>query len=130
MREVDSKSPFSFSSAGYTIRLAETASELDAILKMRFEVFNVELQSGLDRSYESGRDWDEFDDQCDHLVALWDATGEIVGTYRLQTQEHTIAAHGFYSGQEFDLNKIPPSILSDCVEMGRVCAHLKSDNQK
>ena len=45
----------------YEVRFARNAEELDAIQRLRFEVFNLELGEGLASSFESGRDVDEFD---------------------------------------------------------------------
>lgn len=38
---------------------------------------------------------------CDHLIVEERTTGEIVGTYRLQTGDVTGAYFGYYSEQEF-----------------------------
>ena len=54
----------------YTIRFARTAEELDAVLRLRFEVFNLELDEGLDSSFLTGRDEDEFDATSHHLLVL------------------------------------------------------------
>ena len=52
---------------------------------MRFLVFNLELNEGLECAYVTGQDTDEFDGICDHLIVEHVGTGKIVGTYRLQT---------------------------------------------
>ena len=44
----------------YEVRLAQTTEEIDAALKLRFEVFNLELEEGLASSFQRGRDRDEF----------------------------------------------------------------------
>ena len=54
----------------YTIRFARTLAELDAAMRLRFEVFNLELGEGLEESFRTGRDRDEFDDTCHHLLVL------------------------------------------------------------
>ena len=41
----------------YRLRFARTAEELDAVLRLRFEVFNLELQEGLDTSHETVTTW-------------------------------------------------------------------------
>jgi putative hemolysin len=45
----------------YSVRFAQTHEELSAALKLRFEIFNLELREGLDESFQTGRDEDEFD---------------------------------------------------------------------
>jgi putative hemolysin len=103
----------------YSVRFARTQEELHAALRLRFEIFNLELAEGLDESFLTGRDQDEFDATCHHLVIVETATDQIVGTYRLQTTE--IAARGFYSAGEFDLSHLPEEILQQSVELGRAC---------
>ena len=42
------------------VRLATTFAEIEAALRLRFEVFNLELQEGLAASYERGYDRDAY----------------------------------------------------------------------
>src|SRR3954462_13151954 len=65
----------------YAIRLAENAADLLRALKLRYQVFNVELNEGLESSLGSGYDIDRFDPAVDHLVVEHLETREIVGTY-------------------------------------------------
>ncbi|MFT5682658.1 MAG: putative hemolysin, partial [Myxococcota bacterium] len=85
----------------------------------RFEVFNLELGEGLAESYLLGRDEDEYDHTCHHLMVLHE--GVVVGTYRLQTRELSDAGRGFYSATEFDLSRLADSVLGQGVEVGRAC---------
>src|SRR5262245_32778601 len=71
----------------FRLRFARNPHELDAILRLRFEVFNVELHEGLESSFATGRDEDEFDTVCHHLMVTDTATDKVVGTYRMQTFE-------------------------------------------
>lgn len=103
----------------YVARLAQSREELDAALKLRFEIFNLELAEGLDASFHTGRDEDEFDATCHHLIIVETATNQVVGTYRLQTQE--MATRGFYSANEFDLSRLPSEVLEQSLELGRAC---------
>jgi putative hemolysin len=79
----------------YLVRFAQTPKELEAALRLRFEVFNLELGEGLQSSFQTGLDRDEFDEACHHLIVLEMQKGEIIGTYRVQTGEMAAAAHGF-----------------------------------
>ena len=45
----------------YVVRFARTSEEVEAALKLRFEVFNLELGGGLASSFLTGRDRDELD---------------------------------------------------------------------
>ena len=105
----------------YELAFARTEAELDAVLRMRFEVFNLELGEGLDSSYETGRDEDPFDAVCDHLIIRDTEGGDIVGSYRMQTREMADAGIGFYCDAEYDLAELPLPVLEQSVEIGRAC---------
>ncbi len=105
----------------YAVRFAASPAELDELLRLRFRVFNLELDEGLDVSYLSGRDVDPFDAQCHHLVVVHRPTERIIGTYRIQTTDMAEAARGFYTASEFDLTRLPREILDEAVEVGRAC---------
>ena len=95
----------------YRTRLAITADDIHAAQRLRFDVFNVELQEGLSESWRTQRDSDRFDAMCDHLIIEHIATGKIIGTYRLQTGTKAASANGYYSEQEFDFTPFEPSGL-------------------
>lgn len=105
----------------YVMRFARTDEELDAVLRLRFEVFNLELAEGLDASFLTGRDEDEFDATSHHLLVLERSSGQAVGTYRLRTSEADIESRGFYSAGEFKLACLPPQVAGESVEIGRAC---------
>lgn len=105
----------------YEVRFARDAAELDAIQRLRFEVFNLELGEGLAASFDTGRDVDEFDSVCHHLMVSDLASGEIVGCYRLQTATMAAENRGFYSAGLFDLSAVPSATLDRSVELGRAC---------
>jgi len=112
----------------YEVRFARTAEELDAVLRLRFRVFNLELGEGLDASWETGCDVDEFDPVCHHLIVVYRPTGEIVGTYRLQTSAMAAVHRGFYSDGEFVLSDLPEHVIRDSVELGRACVVVEHRN--
>lgn len=112
----------------YEVRFARTAEELDAILKLRFEVFNLELGEGLEESFSTRRDRDAFDAVCHHLMVLESATGRVVGTYRMQNSGMAESYRGFYSALEFDLGGFPPEVIRNSVELGRACVALEHRN--
>ncbi|MCP3979310.1 MAG: GNAT family N-acetyltransferase [bacterium] len=103
----------------YIVRFARDAGELDALQRLRFDVFNVEMKEGFDESWETRRDADRFDPFCHHLVVIEKASGDIIGTYRMMTGEMADRNHGFYSADEFNLSGFPDEILSNSVEIGR-----------
>jgi putative hemolysin len=104
----------------HRLRFARTEADLDAVRRLRFQVFNLELGEGLDASYLSGKDEDQFDAQCQHLMVEHAADG-VVGTYRLQVAETAMAGEGFYSASEYDFSALPNAMLMASVEAGRAC---------
>ena len=105
----------------YLVRFARSAAEVDRALRLRYEIFNLELGEGLDASRATERDRDEYDAFCHHLLVIEAATEAIVGTYRLQTGAMAAAGRGFYSAAEFDLARLPAELLEDSIELGRAC---------
>jgi putative hemolysin len=87
---------------------------------LRFSVFNIELQEGLQNSSATGLDTDEFDPVCDHLIV--ESVGEVVGTYRLQTGTRAKGKIGYYSEREFDFAPYE-RVRNQVVELGRACIH-------
>ena len=119
-----------FTAGRYTARFATTAAEVDTVLKLRFEVFNLEMNEGLEESFETGRDLDIFDPHCHHVLVIDRHAGQVVGTYRMQTAEMATEGAGFYSAGEFDLAAIPQEIRDHSMEIGRACIHADHRNRQ
>lgn len=115
---------------GYCMRFARDADDLDAVLKLRYEIFNLELNEGLDSSHATQRDEDEFDAQCHHLLVTERESGAVIGTYRMQTRELAEAGNGFYSAGEFDLSELSGTVLDQAVELGRACVAQEHRNSR
>ncbi len=115
------------SAQSYSFRLARDRSEVRAAQALRFAVFNLELKEGLPESLATGLDADRFDEVCDHLLVEHVPTGEIVGTYRLQTGPTAAANRGYYSEQEFDFAPFEP-VRDELIELGRACVHCQHRN--
>jgi putative hemolysin len=107
--------------------MALSADEVRAAQRLRFEVFNLELNEGLAESHFTGLDIDPFDAVCQHLVVEHVPTGEIVGTYRLQSGESAAANIGYYSEREFDFEPYD-SLRGEMIELGRACVHADHRN--
>lgn len=111
----------------YAVRLAVSAGEIEAAQRLRFKVFNLELEEGLPQSFATGLDADPFDAVCDHLIVEELPSGTIVGTYRLQTGIKAKEKLGYYSAQEFDLTPLEP-YRNETVELGRACVDIQHRN--
>ena len=103
----------------YTIKIAHSETEVEAALRLRFQVFNEELNR--DFNFKENLDKDEYDDQSHHLIVINNEIDEIVGTYRLQTYEQAIQNNGFVSEKRFHIDQFPADVLVNAVEVGRAC---------
>ena len=65
------------------VKITTDPKEIREAQRLRFEVFNLEMNKGLQASYACGLDSDEFDPICDHLIVRDLKSKEVVGTYRL-----------------------------------------------
>lgn len=104
----------------YLIKYADTPEEIEAALRLRYQIFNVEQGKGLDSANENGIDRDEFDDYCLHLVVEEKNGGKPVGTYRIHLGPVASSALGFYSAREFDISGLD-TIAAQSIEVGRSC---------
>jgi len=102
----------------YRVTLAQTLAEREAACRLRFKVFNIELGEGLQSSYQTGIDTDQFDLFCEQLIVEDRTTRAIVGTYRMQTGVTAARNLGYYCEQEFDFTPYEP-IRASTLELGR-----------
>jgi len=98
--------------------LANNPQEKADAFRLRFLVFNLELNEGLESAYATGYDTDEFDAVCDHLIVEHKPTGRVIATYRMQTGATAAANLGYYSEREFDFSPFE-SLRDSLVEVGR-----------
>ncbi|GGL01354.1 GNAT family N-acetyltransferase [Mangrovihabitans endophyticus] len=113
--------PAATSTSGYSLLLADDPALVAAAQKLRHDVFADELGADLPATAD-GRDVDDFDEYCDHLVVRDDATGAVVGTYRMLPPKAAEAAGRRYADGEFDLSRLGP-LRDQLVEVGRSCVH-------
>lgn len=108
------------------IRLACNDDDLAAAQRLRYRVFYEGMGAVPDVAIlEAQRDFDKFDDYCDHLLVvdrLKEQAGEeyVVGTYRFLRRSIAKQHDGFYSASEFDLTPLE-SYHGEAVELGRSC---------
>jgi L-ornithine Nalpha-acyltransferase len=107
------------------VRLAENEADIDAAQALRYRVFYESL--GARAAVEAARrrrDFDRFDERCDHLLVLDHSRGTrpeiIVGTYRLIRREAAARLGGFYSAGEFDIARLA-AYPGEILELGRSC---------
>jgi putative hemolysin len=111
------------------VRLAETESEVEAAQRLRYRVFYEEMTAIASPAMrEQQRDFDQFDDFCDHMLVVdrerHDEDGQpaVVGTYRLMRDADAARAGGFYTGGEYDIGPMLAEHRgSNLMELGRSC---------
>src|SRR5690606_18795166 len=106
---------------GLVLGLARTNEELEAIQRLRYDVFTKEMNAVFPDAVD-GLDSDEFDPWCEHFMVTEAGTGKVVGTYRLLTPANAIKAGGCYSESEFEVSSLD-GIRSSLAEVGRSCIH-------
>ncbi|GAB1694205.1 GNAT family N-acetyltransferase [Krasilnikovia sp. M28-CT-15] len=107
--------------SGYSLLIADDADQVAAAQRLRHDVFAHELGARLPHAVD-GRDTDEFDEHCDHLIVRDDAIGTVVGTYRMLRPAAAERAGRRYGDGEFDLSRLAP-LRDQLVETGRSCVH-------
>jgi L-ornithine Nalpha-acyltransferase len=107
------------------VRLAESEADIDAAQALRYRIFYETL--GARTAVEATRrrrDFDRFDERCDHLLVLDHSRGTgvetIVGTYRLIRRVAAERLGGFYSAGEFDIAPLI-ACTGEILELGRSC---------
>ncbi|MBB5723840.1 putative hemolysin [Loktanella ponticola] len=108
----------------FSVSLAQSDEDIAAVQRLRYDVFAAELgASGAGIDHADGRESDVFDAFADHLI-LRDITlsypNQIIGTYRLLSDDNARAAGGFYSASEYDLTTLTTSGFK-LLELSRSC---------
>jgi putative hemolysin len=121
-------------SGSLEVRLAETDHEVELAQRLRYCVFYEEMTAiPSPQMREASRDFDKYDDVCDHLLVVdreaHDEDGQplVVGTYRLTREKDAARAGGFYTSSEYDIAPMLNGLPADTkyLELGRSCV-LKS----
>ena len=102
--------------------LARTNDELEAIQRLRYNVFTEEMNAVFPNAVD-GLDSDQYDPWCEHIMVKEANSNMVVGTYRLLTPENARKAGGYYSETEFDLSGLGGMLYNELAEVGRSCTH-------
>jgi L-ornithine Nalpha-acyltransferase len=122
--------PVLAASGALEVRLAETDVEVEAAQHLRYRVFYEEMTATpTDEMRAMKRDFDRFDDVCDHLLVVDreriedDGQPAVVGCYRLIRDVDAARAGGFYTACEYDLAPMLAGIApgTKLLELGRSC---------
>jgi putative hemolysin len=113
------KSEILASDARYEVRIATGPAEVASALRLRHEVFGIELNALAPSN--SSLDLDMFDLRCKHLITVERNTGRTIGTYRINSLAGGEEIDKFYSFEEFTIEDLPEDVLLNGVEIGRAC---------
>ncbi len=117
-------------SGALEVRLAETEIEVEAAQRLRYRVFYEEMSALPSPAMrEARRDFDHFDDVCDHLLVIdrsqidEDGQPAVVGTYRLMRDVDARRAGGYYTSTEYGLAPMLAALPAgtNLLELGRSC---------
>jgi putative hemolysin len=110
-----------------SLRLVQDEGELNAVQRLRWQVFYAEMGAGSEARAPRPEhlDADVYDPLCDHLLVIDEdaPVGErVVGTYRLLRESVAKRSFGFYSAGEFDLQPLAQvGGTGELLELGRSC---------
>ena len=107
------------------IRLAQTIEEVEAAQALRYRVFYEEMAAkATAEMVAAGRDFDSFDEHCDHLLVFDSERGEgpeaVIGTYRVMRREAARHRGRFYTAGEYDITNLL-AFPGEVLELGRSC---------
>ena len=107
------------------VRLATTQAEIEEAQRLRYDIFYREMSAKPSPEMAaSGRDFDEYDPICEHLLVIDKEDGKrVVATYRLM-REHAAAKSpkGFYTAGEYDISAMLTARAGQrLLELGRSC---------
>lgn len=108
-----------------SVRLARSLEEIQAAQHLRYQVFFSELGASADAPARTAqRDVEALDDVADHLIVVDDRRVNdnlgVVGTYRLLRGDVRPTNCAFYSGGEFNIDRLLRS-KAKLLELGRSC---------
>lgn len=103
------------------VTLARRTEDVEAAQRLRYQVFVEEMGARVDCK-QPRTESDRFDIFCQHLIVIDRAADQVVGCYRILTDDGARDAGGFYSQTEFDLTRIL-ALPGRFMEVGRTCVH-------
>ncbi|HSY87317.1 MAG TPA: GNAT family N-acyltransferase [Verrucomicrobiae bacterium] len=125
MAQVAGLKPVELLAGDIELRLAENEDEIRAAQALRYRIFYEEMSAEPTAEMQRlRRDFDSFDDYCDHLLvidrALPAGPRRVVGTYRLLRRAMAEKRGQFYSVDEYDIRQIL-AFPGEILELGRSC---------
>lgn len=115
------------------IRLAKSDADVDAAQALRYRVFYEEMAAHpTAETARLKRDFDPFDDVCDHILVTDDSIGDgadaVVATYRLLRGSVAASFGRFYTASEYDISNLI-GLPGEILELGRSCVDARIRNR-
>jgi L-ornithine Nalpha-acyltransferase len=125
LAEAKSDRPVDVVGGNLRIRLAEDDDEVRAAQALRYRVFYESMDARPSPEMAAARrDFDSFDDFCDHLLVFDEERGEgaeaVVGTYRVMRREGAARRGQFYTSDEYEIDCLT-AYPGEILELGRSC---------
>lgn len=125
LAEAKSDRPVDVVGGNLRIRLAEDTAEVRAAQALRYRVFYESMDAKpTPEMAAAGRDFDSFDDFCDHLLVFDEergsGAGAVVGTYRVMRREGAARRGQFYTSDEYQIDCLT-AYPGEILELGRSC---------
>ena len=112
------------------VRIAQNKDEIKDSQRLRYQVFFEEMGAQkqninspinpIQQNENLVLDIDEYDDYCEHLIAIETTTNKVIGSYRMLSPANAQKIGRWYSASEFNLKPLE-NIFPQMVEVGRSC---------
>jgi len=116
-----------------SVHVTNLRKEIEDSQRLRYRIFYEEMGGTPPKEVkDEKRDFDVFDDYCDHLLAidysLPPETGQVVGSYRLLRRSAMRPLGRFYSEGEYDISALKQE-KGEILELGRSCVDPRYRNR-
>ena len=91
-------------SGNILVKLADTLEEYNQVYKLRYQELLLEYNQ--EKQMEDEIDKDEYDEVCDHLIAIDTNLNQVIGTYRLIKKSHLKQLKTFLTETEFNIDPL------------------------
>ena len=113
--------PVNVETRNLLLRLAENTQEIEAAQALRYRVFYEGMAATpTPEIHRLQRDFDSFDEYCDHLLLIDREVEAVIGTYRFMRREAADRCGQFYTSDEYDVSQLL-TYPGEVLELGRSC---------
>lgn len=113
--------PVNVETRNLLLRLAENTQEIEDAQALRYRVFYEGMAANpTSEMHRLQRDFDSFDEYCDHLLLIDREAETVIGTYRFMRREAAERRGQFYTSDEYDVSQLL-TYPGEVLELGRSC---------